>query len=78
MIFVKRVWARTQLTALHVTHSNQEAKALADRSLILKEGSIVEADEIAKPRNPGIRKSSGSDPYFDNSCRSESFCGAHQ
>ncbi len=42
-VLLRSIRNRYPLTALHVTHSGQEAKALADRILILKEGRIIES-----------------------------------
>ncbi|HVS40161.1 MAG TPA: ABC transporter ATP-binding protein [Gemmataceae bacterium] len=39
---LRSVQRRTGVTALHITHSLSEAKALADRILLLKDGAVVE------------------------------------
>jgi molybdate/tungstate transport system ATP-binding protein len=54
---LRSVQRLTGVTALHVTHSLAEAKALADRILLLKDGAVAErpadpggSDRVAAPR----------------------------
>ncbi len=45
---LRRIRERYRFTALHVTHSGQEAKELADRVFVMKHGLIMNSDEKKK------------------------------
>lgn len=50
---VEKIWAENELSIVLVTHDIEEAVALADRVLIIEEGTIVREDrvDLARPRD---------------------------
>lgn len=76
---LRRVHDELGLTTLHVTHSRSEARALADRCVVLHAGRIIQegdaADVFARPRCPFVAeflgvKAATPGPGCDESCRS--------
>jgi sulfonate transport system ATP-binding protein len=53
---LERLWLESGFTTLLVTHDVQEAVALADRIIVIDEGTIV-FDEAVNLRRPRIRAS---------------------
>jgi len=45
---LRSVCTQTHVTTLHISHSTSEARRLADRVLVLKDGVVVECPELAR------------------------------
>ncbi len=55
-VLLRSVREQTGVTALHITHSTREAEALADKLILLEEGSVIDAQGEERPPETDARK----------------------
>ena len=60
---LQRIRAHFEVTALHVTHSREEARELADRVIRIEDGKAVTFTDVAKLPQLGQKE---REPSFDN------------